>query len=131
MMAGTLAITGVGIVGVFGFAGFYSKDAVLEAAWANHSEVGVFAFSCGIVAALLTSFYSWRLVFLTFFGAPRWAGSKHIQHAVHGDHHDHPDAEDAGHGHADHGHGHGQAVDGTGAIIRTNPRCPCSFRLCC
>jgi NADH-quinone oxidoreductase subunit L len=46
---------------------------------------------------LLTSFYSWRLVFLTFFGKARWAQSEHIQHALHGDHHDHPDEEHAGH----------------------------------
>jgi len=83
MMAGTLAITGVGIVGVFGFAGFYSKDAILEAAFASGSEVGAFAFWAGIGAALLTSFYSWRLVFLTFFGKPRWIESEHIQHSVH------------------------------------------------
>jgi NADH-quinone oxidoreductase subunit L len=111
MMAGTLAITGVGIDGLFGFAGFYSKDAVIEAAWANHSELGIFAFACGIIAALLTSFYSWRLVFLTFFGRPRWAGSEHIQHAVHGDHHAHPDEESAGHGQA--GHDHARPIEGT------------------
>jgi NADH-quinone oxidoreductase subunit L len=97
MMAGTLAITGVGIVDVFGFAGFYSKDSILEAAYASGSDIGQFAFWCGVIAALLTSFYSWRLVFLTFFGKPRWAASEHIQHAVHGDHHDHPADEHAGH----------------------------------
>jgi NADH-quinone oxidoreductase subunit L len=73
MTAGTLAITGVGIAGVFGFAGFYSKDAILEAAFASGTELGGFAFWVGITAALMTSFYSWRLVFLTFFGKPRWA----------------------------------------------------------
>ncbi len=96
MMAGTLAITGVGIVGVFGFAGFYSKDSVLEAAYAGGTEMGMFAFYVGIFAALLTSFYSWRLMFLTFWGKPRWTSSEHIQHAVHDDHHGHPD-----HGHDD------------------------------
>ncbi len=96
MLAGTLAITGVGIVGAFGFAGFYSKDAILEAAFASGTELGGLAFWAGITAALLTSFYSWRLMFLTFWGKPRWAGSEHIQHAVHG-HHEHPD-EEAGHG---------------------------------
>ena len=110
MTAGTLAITGVGIAGVFGFAGFYSKDSILEAAFASGSELGQGAFWAGILAALMTSFYSWRLVFLTFFGEARWAGSEHIQHAVHGDHHDHPADEHAGeetdaHDHA-HGHGH-------------------------
>jgi NADH-quinone oxidoreductase subunit L len=98
MMAGTLAITGVGIVDVFGFAGFYSKDSILEAAYASASESGRFGFWLGITAALLTSFYSWRLIFLTFHGKPRWAGSEHIQHAVHGAHHDDL-------GHADHDDG--------------------------
>jgi len=83
MMAGTLAITGVGIVGVAGFAGFYSKDGIIEAAFASGTQVGQFAFSIGVIAALLTSFYSWRLMFLTFFGKPRWIESEHIQHSVH------------------------------------------------
>jgi len=106
MMAGTLAITGVGIVDVFGFAGFYSKDSILEAAYASGTEPGSFAFWAGITAALMTSFYSWRLMFLTFWGKPRWAGSEHIQHAVHDAH---------GHGeHDDHAHdAHGHGADGT------------------
>ncbi len=83
MMAGTLAITGVGVLGVFGFAGFYSKDAILEAAWARGTGIAHFAFWAGAVAALLTSFYSWRLMFLTFWGKPRWIESEHIQHSVH------------------------------------------------
>jgi NADH-quinone oxidoreductase subunit L len=87
MMAGTLAITGVGIVGVGGFAGFYSKDAIIEAAFASGSTYHMYGFAIGVIAALLTSFYSWRLMFLTFFGKPRWAGSEHIQHAVHDEHH--------------------------------------------
>ncbi|WP_423142479.1 NADH-quinone oxidoreductase subunit L [Parablastomonas sp. CN1-191] len=103
MMAGTLAITGVGIADVFGFAGFYSKDSILEAAFASGSPAGGLAFVSGILAALMTSFYSWRLVFLTFYGKPRWAASEHIQHAMH----------DA-HGHDDHGHDD-QATDGHGA----------------
>jgi len=83
MMAGTLAITGVGVLGVFGFAGFYSKDAILEAAWARGTGLSQAAFWAGAVAALLTSFYSWRLMFLTFWGKPRWIESEHIQHSVH------------------------------------------------
>ena len=83
MLAGTLAITGVGVLGVFGFAGFYSKDAILEAAFARGNGAGQFAFWAGAIAALLTSFYSWRLMFLTFWGQPRWIESEHIQHAVH------------------------------------------------
>jgi NADH-quinone oxidoreductase subunit L len=102
MMAGTLAITGVGIVGVGGFAGFYSKDAIIEAAFASHSTFHMYAFGIGVLAALLTSFYSWRLMFLTFFGTPRWAQSEHIQHAMH-DHDEHA------HDHAHDAHGDGTA----------------------
>ena len=105
MMAGTLAITGVGILDVFGFAGFYSKDSILEAAYARHNGAGQFAFWAGTIAALLTSFYSWRLMFLTFWGKPRWEQSEHIQHAVHDDH------GHGEHGHDDH-HAHGPS-DGT------------------
>ncbi len=102
MLIGTLAITGVGIIQVaglpsFGFAGFFSKDAIIESAFASGTTLGGFAFFIGVFAALLTSFYSWRLMFLTFFGRPRWAASEHIQHALHDGHHDHPDEEDAGH----------------------------------
>jgi len=112
MMIGTLAITGVGIPGVFGlpqigFAGFHSKDALLELAFASGRGTG--AFYVGVLAALLTSFYSWRLMFLTFWGKPRWIQSEHIQHAVHDDGHDH--AHDHAHDHHDHDHAHG---DGTG-----------------
>jgi NADH-quinone oxidoreductase subunit L len=85
MVAGTVAITGVGL-GPIGFAGFWSKDAILESAYASGSVPGVIAFWLGAFAALLTSFYSWRLIFLTFFGEARWGASEHIQHAVHGDH---------------------------------------------
>jgi NADH-quinone oxidoreductase subunit L len=84
MMAGTLAITGVGIADLgVGFAGFWSKDAIIEVAYARGSELGHFAFFMGVFAALLTSFYSWRLMFLTFWGKPRWIESEHIQHSVH------------------------------------------------
>ena len=84
MMAGTLAITGVGLYHLgAGFAGFWSKDAIIEVAYARGTELGRFAFWMGTFAALLTSFYSWRLMFLTFWGKPRWIESEHIQHSVH------------------------------------------------
>ncbi len=63
---GSLALAGLPF-----FAGFYSKDIILEAAYADHSGVGLFAFWAGIIAALLTAFYSWRLLFMTFHGTPR------------------------------------------------------------
>ncbi len=84
MMMGTLAITGVGIYDLhLGFAGFWSKDAIIEVAFARGTDVAQFAFWMGVFAALLTSFYSWRLMFLTFWGKPRWIESEHIQHSVH------------------------------------------------
>ena len=122
MMAGTLAITGVGLPAVFGnplaigFAGFHSKDAIIEAAWAA-GQGG--ASIVGMIVALLTSFYSWRLMFLTFWGKPRWIQSEHIQHAVHdahghGHHDDAPADETTAHdAHHDHGHAHDHG-DGTG-----------------
>jgi NADH-quinone oxidoreductase subunit L len=106
MIAGTLAITGVGIAGI-GFAGFWSKDAILESSWASGSVSGTVAFWTGALAALLTSFYSWRLVFLTFYGQPRWAASEHIQHAVHHVH-ESPDEE-----HGDSAHEAGLPPSGT------------------
>ncbi len=113
MMAGTLAITGVGIAGIFGFAGFYSKDAIIEATWASNTPHGYFAFCIAVFAALLTSFYSWRLMFLTFWGKPRWEQSDHIQHAVH-DAHGHDDHAHDAHAHDDHNHDYDHAHgDGT------------------
>ena len=92
MLIGTLALTGVGIPGTnFGFAGFFSKDSIIESAYAFGGNVGTFAFWMLVIAALFTSFYSWRLVHLTFHGTPR--------EPVHG--HDHDD-----HAHDDHGHDH-------------------------
>ncbi|HEX5185150.1 MAG TPA: NADH-quinone oxidoreductase subunit L [Allosphingosinicella sp.] len=118
MMAGTLAITGVGIENMFGFAGFYSKDAIIESAYARGTSLGGFAYVVGVFAALLTSFYSWRVVFLTFFGKPRWAASEHIQHALHDTHGhghgDHPSDEDAGHDTRPHEAGADEIPAGTG-----------------
>ncbi len=66
MWIGSLALAGVPI-----FAGYYSKDMVLEVAWASGTGVGRFAFACGLIAAFLTAFYSWRLLILTFHGDAR------------------------------------------------------------
>ena len=66
MWIGSLALAGIPP-----FAGFYSKDIVLEAAWAAPGAAGAYAFWLGAAAAALTAFYSWRLLFMTFHGAPR------------------------------------------------------------
>ncbi len=78
MLIGTLAITGVGIpLTHFGFAGFLSKDAVIESAYGgNH-----YAFWMLVIAAFMTSFYSWRLMFMTFWGTPR--GDAHTHDHAH------------------------------------------------
>ncbi len=79
MLIGTIALTGLGIPGVFGFAGHYSKDMTLEVAFAAGTDVGAMAFWFGLVAALLTSIYSWRLIFMTFHGEAR-APEEHMRH---------------------------------------------------
>ncbi|MGN6490125.1 MAG: NADH-quinone oxidoreductase subunit L [Devosia sp.] len=98
MIIGTLALTGVGIPGIpdlaLGFAGFASKDAIIEVAYAQGASTGYIAFWALVIAAAFTSFYSWRLIFMTFHGKPRW-GQSHA-HA--------PDTH-AAHGHDDHAHG--------------------------
>ena len=116
MMIGTIAITGLGMPGVGGFAGFYSKDSILESAYAaattGHSAAGMFAFFIGISAALLTAYYSWRLVFMTFHNKPVWKEEEgaHAHHAD--DHASHAQIEThsepldgADHAHDDHHHG--------------------------
>ena len=82
MVIGTLALTGVGIpVTVIGTAGFFSKDAIIEAAFASHNLFAGTAFVLLVVAACFTSFYSWRLIFMTFHGEPR--ASHEVMHHVH------------------------------------------------
>jgi NADH-quinone oxidoreductase subunit L len=66
MLIGTLSLTGFPFT-----AGFVSKDAIIEATYATHSWVGNYAFVLTLIAAVLTSFYSWRLMFLAFEGRPR------------------------------------------------------------
>jgi len=66
MLIGTLSLTGFPFT-----AGFMSKDAIIEATYAAHTSVGNYAFVLTLVAAVLTSFYSWRLMFLVFEGKPR------------------------------------------------------------
>jgi NADH-quinone oxidoreductase subunit L len=76
MWIGSLALAGIPI-----FAGYYSKDAILEGAAAAGSFVGGFALVCGFLAAFLTAFYSWRLLILTFHGKPR--ADHHVMEHVH------------------------------------------------
>ena len=102
MLIGTIAITGMGIPYLdLGFAGFYSKDAIIDAAYVagagGHNPFAYFAFLVGLFAAGLTAFYSWRLIFMTFHGHAKWG---HDDHAAHG-HGAAAESHDD-----DHGHGH-------------------------
>ena len=82
MFIGTIALTGVGIPFTpIGTAGYYSKDAIIEAVYASASPLSGFAFAMLVIAALFTSFYSWRLAFMTFHGKPR--ASHEVMHHVH------------------------------------------------
>lgn len=76
MWIGSLALAGIPV-----FAGYYSKDMILETAYADQSWFGDIAFTLGIIAALLTAFYSWRLILMTFHGKPR--ADKHVMDHVH------------------------------------------------
>ncbi len=76
MTVGTLALTGFPFL-----AGYYSKDMIIESAFASGAAWSGYAFAMGVLAALLTSFYSWRLVFMTFFGKSR--ASQSVQDHVH------------------------------------------------
>jgi NADH-quinone oxidoreductase subunit L len=108
MLIGTLALTGVGIPGSewLGFAGFFSKDSIIEAAYAVGGNTGMFAFWMLVIAALFTSFYSWRLIHLTFHGAPRPAAHGHDDHAAHDDH-----------GHDDHGSAYDHAHEAPNVML--------------
>jgi len=132
MTIGTLALTGVGIPFTsIGFAGYVSKDAIVEAAFASHRYGAVYAFWCVAIAAGFTSFYSWRLVFMTFFGErgqfASWlppeghevdANAPNLTHPVPADHarvaHDDPTAHSA---HGDDGHGDGKAHESPPVVL--------------
>ena len=95
MLIGNLALTGVGIpyLGI-GLAGFYSKDAIINSAFLAHGGIGSYAFALLVIAAGMTSFYSWRQFLMTFHG--RYRGLDHDHHAAHAH------SPDDGHGHDEH-----------------------------
>ena len=118
MLIGTIAITGLGVpIKGFelGFAGFFSKDTILGAAYASGATqpFGYFAFFIGVFAAGLTAYYSWRLVFMTFNGAAKWGAEAHHDDHGHAAAHD-----DHGHGH---GHGHGAFTPHESPVVMLIP----------
>jgi NADH-quinone oxidoreductase subunit L len=100
MTIGTLALTGFPFT-----SGYYSKDAIIEAAYASHRSMAFYGYLMTVIAAALTSFYSWRLVFMTFFGQAHWADDGHAAPGGHAaaaaSASDHSHGEDT-HGHAGH-----------------------------
>jgi NADH-quinone oxidoreductase subunit L len=97
---GTLALTGFPLT-----AGYFSKDAIIESSYSTHIFGNAYAFVLLVVTAGLTSFYSWRLYFVTFEGPARWGAHAHDGHGHDG--HGHAAAHHGDdHGHDDHGHGH-------------------------
>jgi NADH-quinone oxidoreductase subunit L len=75
MCIGTLALTGFPM-----FAGYFSKDAIIESAYASHNPLAFYGFLMTVIAAGLTAFYSWRLIFKTFFGEPHDQDSYEAAH---------------------------------------------------
>jgi NADH-quinone oxidoreductase subunit L len=65
MVIGTLALTGFPLT-----AGYFSKDAIIEAAYVSKNPMAIYAYGMTVIAAALTAFYSWRLIYLTFHGSP-------------------------------------------------------------
>ena len=115
MLVGTIAITGLGIPGIdIGFAGFYSKDAIINAAFVaggDHRAYGYFAYIIGTLVAGLTSFYSWRLAFMTFSGTAKWSTADAHGDSPHG----------AAVAHPDHSHASSAQIE-THSEPDTNPR---------
>ena len=76
MWIGNLALAGIPP-----FAGYYSKDAIIAAAYAAGTGIGMYGFICTVLAAFLTAFYSWRLLIMTFHGRSR--ADHHVMEHVH------------------------------------------------
>jgi NADH-quinone oxidoreductase subunit L len=111
---GTLALIGTPF-----FSGFYSKDLIIDAVKESHhlhpeNGIATYAYWCVMIGVFVTAFYSFRLLFMTFHGKPRWQDHAHADHAhepaaahahAHGDAHESHSEPDHG-AHDDHGHGH-------------------------
>src|SRR5262249_48145658 len=75
IVIGTLALTGFPLT-----AGYFSKDAIIEAAYVSHNPMALYAYGSTAITAALTAFYSWRLIFKTFHGSPH---DRHHYEAAH------------------------------------------------
>jgi NADH-quinone oxidoreductase subunit L len=127
-LIGTLALVGTPF-----FSGFYSKDTIIEAAKFNAQNggwVATYGYWAVLLGAFVTSFYSFRLLYLTFFGEERFRHADAHGHDAHGDHahdahghdgHAHNDHAHDDHAHEDHGHGHGPHVPHESPWVVTLP----------
>src|SRR6185369_10717397 len=77
----TMFIATLAIAGIFPFAGFFSKDEILWQAWSSEGGAYRFLWLIGVATALMTAFYMFRLMFLTFHGRPRM--SHEVEHHIH------------------------------------------------
>jgi len=100
-LIGTLALVGTPF-----FAGFYSKENIIEAAHASNLWGAGFAYYATLIGVFVTSLYSFRVYFLVFHGKPRFETEAHAQHAAHTDAHDATHATHNDTHHDDHAHGH-------------------------
>ncbi len=72
---------GLALAGIFPFAGYFSKDAILEAAYASQTDASIYAFIAGVAGAFCTAFYTWRIIIMTFHGTSR--AERHVREHVH------------------------------------------------
>jgi NADH-quinone oxidoreductase subunit L len=109
----TALIGSLALIGFPGTAGFFSKDALIEAVHASKIPGATYAYWCVLIGVFVTAFYSFRLVFMTFHGPERFAAAGHHHDGADQGTHVHTEA-DAGHepepAHADHGHDHGHGA---------------------
>ncbi len=98
--AATCWIGALALIGTPFFSGFYSKDAIIEAVHESHRVGATYAYWCVMIGVFVTALYTFRMIFMTFHGKPRFAVEDHA-HAAHVDH------AQVEHGHDDHGHDHG------------------------
>jgi NADH-quinone oxidoreductase subunit L len=106
----TLLIGTLALVGTPFFSGYYSKDLIIDAVKHQHhlqadNGIVTYAYWCVMIGVFVTAFYSFRLLFMTFHGKPRW--EEHAAHDSHAHAEKHETHVEAGHGaHGDHGHAH-------------------------
>lgn len=108
-----MIIGGLSLAGIFPLAGFWSKDEVLVGALENGSPVGIMTFLLGLIAVLMTAFYMFRAVFMTFHGS--WRGGADAEAAANASAHPAPQAA-GGHAGDGHGDGHGDEHGSHGGV---------------